>query len=81
MGFNSSKKVLFLLAKVVCSPFLSRSLIALRSFSEMIAGPPAFERFLDSFLRSIGGSFDRKFEVGIQNTVKWFTDNKSWINL
>ena len=35
----------------------------------------------DSFLRSIGGSFDREFKFGIKSTVKWFTDNKSWINL
>ena len=35
----------------------------------------------DSFLRSMGGSFDREFEVGIKSTVKWFKDNKSWINL
>ncbi len=35
----------------------------------------------DSFLRSMGGSYDREFEVGIKSTVKWFKDNKSWINL
>ena len=37
----------------ICPNCHAYRFIALRSLSEMIAGPPAFERFLDSFLRSI----------------------------
>ncbi len=32
-----------------------------------------------SFLKQIGGEFDRGFEAGIEQTVNWFLDNKEWL--
>ena len=33
----------------------------------------------NSFLKQIGGEFDRGFEAGIEQTVNWFLDNKEWL--
>ncbi len=34
----------------------------------------------NSFLKKIGGSFDREFEEGLKNTVNWFINNPSWLD-
>ena len=30
-------------------------------------------------LESLGGDFDREFEIGLKNTVDWYMDRQDWL--
>ena len=32
-----------------------------------------------SLIKSIGAHFDRSFDDGLENTVKWFVENQNWL--